>query len=325
MTKLLVVTGATGAQGGSVARIVSQTAGWKVRGVTRNPNGDAAKKLVGDCPNIELVAANMDDEASLVKAFEGAQAVYAVTNFWEHLFTGMSQSQSSEKEVVQAMNIARAASKTSSLEHYVWSTLPSPNKRTGGKYPCPHLESKAEVDQKIKSELPELAAKTTYLYFGFYASNFAYYPFIKPVPMGFPPKHVWLMPCAPNTVVPTTGDMTKNPGIWVRQILANPQKTRGKYLAVITDDTTTGEMLQIWSKVTGKEAVYVEITLEQYANVFGIAGEELGSQYKFNEAVPDWSADHTEAGNFVTRAEIGIQDSEVVDFEGALQDLKALL
>jgi NmrA-like family len=112
-------------------------------------------------------------------------AIFAVTNFWEHLFTGKTQDQSGEIEEEQAMKLARAAAKTSTLEHYIWSTLPAAKALTGGKFPVPHLDYKANVDHRIRKELPQLAKKTTYLYFGFYPSNMAFFPMMKPLEVVF--------------------------------------------------------------------------------------------------------------------------------------------
>ena len=77
------------------------------------------------------------------------------------------------------IKIATAASKTASLTHYIWSSLPSGDKTSGGKFPVPHCDSKAIVDQHIFDELPELAKKTTFLWVGYYASNLAYFPLCK--------------------------------------------------------------------------------------------------------------------------------------------------
>jgi NAD(P)-dependent dehydrogenase (short-subunit alcohol dehydrogenase family) len=66
--KIIAVTGATGSQGGGVVNVIKKTPGWKVRAVTRNPQSDAAKKLAAE--GIEVVQADFDDEASLLKAFE---------------------------------------------------------------------------------------------------------------------------------------------------------------------------------------------------------------------------------------------------------------
>jgi hypothetical protein len=67
--KIIAVTGATGSQGGGVVNVMKKTPGWKVRAVTRNPGSEAAKKLAAD-GSVEVVCADFNDSASLVKAFE---------------------------------------------------------------------------------------------------------------------------------------------------------------------------------------------------------------------------------------------------------------
>lgn len=111
---------------------------------------------------------------------QGVHAIYSVTNWWEHLFTGKSQDEAGVIEEEQGMKIARAAAQTQTLEHFIWSTTPSSNIRFSGEIVSPHMDYKANVDVRIKSELPDLASKTTYLYIGYYPQNFMFYPFIKP-------------------------------------------------------------------------------------------------------------------------------------------------
>jgi uncharacterized protein YbjT (DUF2867 family) len=85
--KLIAVIGATGAQGGGLARAILADPGgeFAVRAVTRNPDSDNAKAL--SAAGAEVVAADLDDEASLAAAFGGAYGAYCLTNFWEH-FSG---------------------------------------------------------------------------------------------------------------------------------------------------------------------------------------------------------------------------------------------
>lgn len=78
------------------------------------------------------------------------------------------------------IKIATAASKTPSLKHYVWSSLPGAEKSSGGKFVVPHCDSKAIIDEYIEGKLPELAQKTTFLWVGYYASNLVFFPMIKP-------------------------------------------------------------------------------------------------------------------------------------------------
>lgn len=79
-TKLLVVVGATGNQGGSVVAQFLKTQDYKIRGLTRNTASAKAKALADK--GVEVVAADLDDVSSLKKAFEGANAIFAVTDFW---------------------------------------------------------------------------------------------------------------------------------------------------------------------------------------------------------------------------------------------------
>ena len=73
MAKIIAVHGSTGTQGGSVVQSLIKS-DWKVRALTRNTYGDAAKAL--NAAGVEVVAANFDDEASLTKAYE-VQYTYA--------------------------------------------------------------------------------------------------------------------------------------------------------------------------------------------------------------------------------------------------------
>lgn len=73
-------------------------------------------------------------------------------------------------ESTQGINCAKAASKTASLEHYIWSTLPDNQKISGGKCSVPHFESKTKVDEFIRQD-KALLAKTTFLFITFYATN----------------------------------------------------------------------------------------------------------------------------------------------------------
>ena len=95
-------------------------------------------------------------------------------------------------------------------------------------------------------------------------------------------------------------------GIWVRQILAKPDKTKGAYAGVFTEDLSWNEMLQIWSEVTGKPAQYVHCTTEEFNNVWGPAGEELCRQFKWGEMIPDWL---TQTENYVSKEDLEITEA----------------
>ena len=82
--KIIAVVGATGAQGGGLVRAIldAPDAGFTARALTRKPDGDAARALTDR--GAEVVAADLDDPASVRRAFDGAHGAFCVTNFWEH-------------------------------------------------------------------------------------------------------------------------------------------------------------------------------------------------------------------------------------------------
>src|SRR5918997_4052962 len=112
--KVIAIMGATGAQGGALARAIlnDPESRFAVRALTRNTTSDKAKEL--ERLGAEVVAADADDLESLRAAFRGAFGAYCVTFFWDHF--------SPEKESAQAENMARAA-KAVGLKHAIWSTL----------------------------------------------------------------------------------------------------------------------------------------------------------------------------------------------------------
>jgi len=114
--KIITVFGATGAQGGSLAKaILSDPNGeFAARAVTRNVNSDKAKEL-GKL-GAEVVAADVDHPDSVQKALEGAYGAYFVTFFWDHF--------SPEKEIEQAKIFATAAKKAGIKRLCVYSGGP---------------------------------------------------------------------------------------------------------------------------------------------------------------------------------------------------------
>jgi uncharacterized protein YbjT (DUF2867 family) len=170
--KIIAVLGATGAQGGGLARAIldDPDSEFAVRALTRNPDSDAARALAER--GAEVVQADVSDPQSMKRAFQGAYGAYCVTFFWEHF------SPEQEQEHVRVMvEAARAAG----LEHVVWSTLDDTRKLVpldddrmptlGGRYKVPHYDAKGEADAIWeRSEVP-----TTYLLTSFYWDNLIHF------------------------------------------------------------------------------------------------------------------------------------------------------
>lgn len=86
--RIIAITGATGAQGGGLARAIlnDKNSTFKVRAITRDVNSEKAKEL--NKLGAEVVAGNIDEEESIKKAFEGAYAAYCVTFYWGTYVSG---------------------------------------------------------------------------------------------------------------------------------------------------------------------------------------------------------------------------------------------
>ncbi len=156
---LILVMGATGQQGGAVARSLL-SAGHKVRAMTRNTDSDAARALAE--AGAEVVQGNFDDGDSVKAAMDGTWGAFAVQNTWEAGIEG---------EETQGKNIAQWA-KDAGVQHYVYSSVGSAHRNTG----IPHFDNKWRVEETIRGlGLPSF----TILRPAFFMENLAS-PFFKP-------------------------------------------------------------------------------------------------------------------------------------------------
>ncbi len=133
---IIAVVGATGQQGGAVARKLLAD-GWKVRGLTRDREKVAARELASS--GVEIVPGDMEKPDQLEAAFTGAYGAFSVQNYWlpEVGFEG---------EIRQGKNVADAA-KAAGIRHLVYSSVAAAQRGMGQK----HFESKWIIEQYIQS------------------------------------------------------------------------------------------------------------------------------------------------------------------------------
>src|SRR5919112_3623770 len=134
--KMIAVTGATGQQGGAVARKLLAD-GWKVRALTRDTNKPAAQELAS--LGAEIFAGDMEDRAQLDAAFKDVYGVFSVQNYW-------LPNVGFEGEVRQGKNVVDAA-KAAGVQHLVYSSVGAAHRGMGQK----HFESKWQIEQYIHS------------------------------------------------------------------------------------------------------------------------------------------------------------------------------
>ena len=181
-----------------------------------------------------------------------------------------------------------------------------------------HFDFKAQVDVKIKKEYPNLAAKTTFLYVGYYANNLANFPSAKPFTYpGSYGIYLWLMPVSRETVIPSAGDVSVNVGVFAKAILEQPDKTLGKYAAVVVDTPTHDELLASWAAVTGKATAFLQVNASDWVKAFGEPGEEFYVNLKAFEENPKWAFDNDP----LSGKDLGIE-KDLVGTKACLEALK---
>ena len=271
--KIIAVVGATGAQGGGVTRAIlnDPNSGFSVRAITRNPNSEAAKALAQQ--GAEIVAADIDDRASMRRAFDGAHGAFCVTFFWAHF--------SVEREMTEARTMAELAKETG-VKHVIWSTLEDTRKwvplsddrmpTLQGKYKVPHLDGKGEADAYFS----ELGVPTTWLLTSFYWDNF--------IGFGMGPQPG---PDGKLAITLPMGDK-KLPGIAAEDIgkcaygiFRRGSEFIGKRVGVSGEHLTGSEMAAAFSEALGREVRYNSISPEAYRSLGFPGADDLGNMFQF--------------------------------------------
>ncbi len=299
--KIVTVVGATGTQGGSIVNTLLKNQDYIVRAVTRNPKSDTAQALA--VKGAQVVQADLEDVSSLIAAFQGSHAVFAVTNFFEP-FVKSGAEKALEVEVQQGNNLTDAAAATKTLEHFIWSTLPDGRAISGGKHVVPHFESKNQIDRYIKSN-PTLLAKTTFLWITYYASNYSY-PMHTPYHIPTAGKYIQIQSTPADTPVFTIGDVHANVGPIVAAILAQPEKTlNGTVVHAYTEKTSAGELLQTWAQAQNKTAQYVQVDGSTLNALWPGWSEEMSVMMEFWASAREksWSGE----ARIITAADLGVK------------------
>ncbi len=278
--KIIAVIGATGAQGGGLARAILSDSGsnFIVRAITRNVNSDKALALAKS--GAEVVSADLDDAESLKRAFDGAYGLYAVTNFWEHF--------SADKELEQTKNIA-AAAKAANVKHVIWSTLedtrkwvPLDDKRMptlAGKYKVPHFDGKGEGDRFFK----EYGIPTTFLLTSFYWDNLIYFG-LGPK-KGEDGKYYFTIPMGEKKL---PGIAAEDIGKCAYGIFSNGSSYIGKTVGISGEHITGKQMTETLTKALGVEINYSSVPFDVYRG-FGFPGaDDIGNMFQFKHDFNDY-------------------------------------
>lgn len=283
--KIVTIVGATGQQGKAVIAAFAGNATYRIRGLTRNPDGEAARQLAAQ--GIEVVKADIGDLNSTTAAFKGSHVIFAVTNFYEP-FQIHGPVKAKEIEYQQGVTMAKAASATPTLEHYIWSTLPKGSE----KYPVYHFESKNEVDDCIKNDTA-LPKKTTFLLISCYGNNLQIASY-RPYWIGTVKKYVQFTTYGANVSIPFIGDVG-NVTPFVKAIVENPEKTQNGAIVVGSIGYWTAKKwVEAWAAGRDAEVQMMRVSREDYSALFPWPrwSEECALMMDYFEYVPlpEWFA-----------------------------------
>jgi uncharacterized protein YbjT (DUF2867 family) len=234
--EVVLVSGATGNQGGNIARELLD-AGWRVRAMTRKPESEAARALASK--GADVVQADLDDEASLRRALQGAWGAVAVQNTWEAGVVG---------EEEQGKRFARVA-KDAGIQHLLYQSVGSAHRSTG----IPHFDNKWRIEQLIR----ELGFPSwTVLRPVFFMENLLS-PWFKP----YIDQGTLAIGMKPDTRLQMIA--VRDIGKYGRQAIERHEELNGRAIDLAGDELTGPEAAAILSDVTGRPITFYQVPIEQ--------------------------------------------------------------
>ncbi|HSM36725.1 MAG TPA: NmrA/HSCARG family protein [Longimicrobiales bacterium] len=271
MTRTIAVVGATGAQGGGLARAIlnDPQERFALRALTRRPDSDPARALAA--LGADVVSADLDQPDTLRAAFDGADGAFCVTNFWEHMDPA--------REKVQARNQAEAAS-AAGVGHVIWSTLEDTRERVPlsddrmptlmGEYKVPHFDAKGESDAVFRELTPATLVRAS-----FYWDNLIHF--------GMGPRReggtaYFSLPMG-NARLP--GIAAEDIGRCVFGIFVEGEPLIGETIGLAGGQPTGDQMAAAMSDALGEEVVYRAVPFDVYRGLGFPGAEDLGNMFQY--------------------------------------------
>jgi uncharacterized protein YbjT (DUF2867 family) len=248
--RVVAVTGATGQQGGHVARALLDK-GWKVRALTRDPQKPAARVLAG--LGAEIVPGDLDSRPELDAAFQGVYGVFSVQNFW-------LPSVGYAGEIRQGKTVADAA-KQAGVQHLAYSSVGGADRGMGQK----HFESKWIIEQYIHT----LALPYTIFRPVAFMDN---YNWSRPYILNGSFAGIGLRPGKTMQII-----AVQDIGAFGEMAFARPEQFLGKTIELAGDELTESQIAEVFTKVIGRPVRLVE----DQARAGRLTGEEQAAMFNF--------------------------------------------
>ena len=247
---LFLVTGATGRQGGAVARQLLKR-GHRIRTLTRDPDKPAARALAQ--MGAEVMRGDLDDRLSVELALAGVYGVFSVQNFWEAGY---------EREVSQGITLAEAA-KAQGVEHFLYSSVGSSYRRTG----IPAFEGKWAIEEHIRRiGLPYTILRPT--------SLMVDWEEMREEILG----GTLAQPLDPHRALQQVS--VEDIGIFAAMAFEDPEGWLGREVDLAGDESTMVELAETFGRVLGRKVQYVRVSWEEFREAYG---EDLAVMYEWFE------------------------------------------
>jgi uncharacterized protein YbjT (DUF2867 family) len=248
--KVILVTGATGHQGGAALRHLRER-GFSSRALTRDSAKPEARGLFG--PGVEVAQGDMEDAPSLTRALEGVHGVFGVQTPYE---SGV------DAEIRQGINLVDAAARTR-ITHFVYSSVASADQRTG----IPHFDSKLRIEEHLRG---------TGLYFTivrpvFFMENLL----LKREAIA---NGVLALPLSPTTRLQMIA--VDDIGGIVATVFEHPGKWQGRTLEVAGDELSMSDLAHALSRAAGQEVRYQQLPWDEFESQ---AGRETAIMFRWFE------------------------------------------
>lgn len=233
--RTVLVTGATGKQGGAVARALLAR-GWRVRALSRDPNQPSAQAL--QARGADVVRGDLGDRATLDRVLDGVDGVFSVQNFYEHGFEG---------EIRQGKALADVA-KARGVQHFVYSSVGGAERQSG----IHHFESKWQIEEHIRAAgLPATILRPVFLMENFLMPNYRGPILSGTLPMALPPAKPLQMIAVDDV------------GEFAARAFEQPDAYLGQAIEIAGEVLTLPEVAAVFSRVLGRPVRFVEVPLDR--------------------------------------------------------------
>ncbi len=265
----VLVIGATGAQGGSVARHLLHQRHFKVRALTRDPSSRRAQAMRQ--AGVEVVYGDLDDIDSLRTALIDCQAVFGVTNYWEHY----------ELEYAQGRQLVEAII-TSRVRHIIFSTQPPASRISHRTLAVPQYDLKAHLESYVR----DTALPASFVHIAFYYDNFLH--------QFLPQRQADGGYCInlPQAEVPLAAVAAADIGGIVAAMFADPETFIGQTVSIVGDDQPLADYAQVMSEVAEVSIRYQPLHYTEFAQLAIPGARDWAAQFEFNRRyIPENKAD----------------------------------